>query len=42
MRELPFVIAAYVVFWIVLGGYAYYLVRRAGRAAAPSSQSHHS
>ena len=38
MRELPFVIAAYAVFWIVLAGYAYYLSRRARRAAESLSQ----
>ena len=38
MREQPFVIAAYAVFWIVLAGYAYYLARRARRAAESSSQ----
>jgi hypothetical protein len=37
MRELPFVIAAYSVFWIVLGAYAYYLVRRGRRAATDQS-----
>ena len=39
MREMRFVIAAYSVFWIVLGSYAYYLSRRARRAAAPHIQS---
>lgn len=34
MREMPFVIAAYTVFWIVLGSYAYYLSRRMRRAFA--------
>ncbi len=38
MRERPFVIAAYAVFWIVLAGYAYYLARRSRRAVASSSQ----
>jgi hypothetical protein len=35
MREWRFVIAAYSVAWIVFGSYAYYLARRARRAAAP-------
>jgi CcmD family protein len=34
MREMPFVIAAYSVFWIVLGSYTYYLSRRRRRAVA--------
>jgi CcmD family protein len=34
MREWPFVIAAYVLTWIVIGGYAYYLARRGRRAAS--------
>lgn len=38
MRELPFVVAAYTVFWTVLGLYAYYLARR-GRRAASSQTS---
>ncbi len=39
MREMPFVIAAYAVFWIVLGSYAYYLSRRGRRAAASQGSS---
>lgn len=35
MRELRFVIAAYAVFWTVVGVYAYYLARRGRRAATP-------
>lgn len=34
MREWPVVIAAYAIVWIVFGSYAYYLARRARRAAA--------
>lgn len=33
MREWKFVIAAYSITWIVFGSYAYYLARRARRAA---------
>ncbi|MGQ0538169.1 MAG: CcmD family protein [Gemmatimonadaceae bacterium] len=32
MPEVPFIVAAYTVFWTVLAGYAYYLSRRARRA----------
>jgi CcmD family protein len=34
MRDWPVVVIAYAITWIVLGGYAYYLVRRGRRAAA--------
>ncbi|HJU72918.1 MAG TPA: hypothetical protein VJ717_04165 [Gemmatimonadaceae bacterium] len=39
MPERPFVIAAYAVFWIVVGAYAYYLMRRGRRAASSTSKS---
>jgi CcmD family protein len=39
MRELPFVIGAYAVFWIVLGSYAYYLSRRGRRATSSQVSS---
>jgi len=39
MRDMPFVIAAYAVFWIVVGSYAYYLSRRIRRVFASLMES---
>lgn len=33
MSELPYIVAAYVVTWAMLGGYALYLIVRGNRAS---------
>lgn len=38
MREMPFVIGAYSIFWIVIAGYAYYLARRGRRLTTSQSR----